>query len=124
MIITNVECIKTDIKLSYECVVELFEAQDKAHLTSIYGCRLVSEDMLDDLYQEHSISHHIYIFNLFDFIKCESKLIPIMLKYKVLGNVYYQNNECSYNNKFFGYAFDGNGGYKKLDGEVIFKEAV
>jgi hypothetical protein len=118
MIILNVECINTDIKLSYECVLELFSA--------MYEGKINIKGYADIMYEEYLISHESYIFNYLDFIICEHKLIPIMLKYKVLGNVYYENKDYTYsfNNRFFGYAFDGNGGYKKLDGEVVFKEAV
>lgn len=115
--LSNIECINTDIVLSYECVIELFESQiqDKMRL----------KDYINIMYEESLISHESYLFNYFDFLKCEHKLIPIMLKYKVNGNLYYENKDYTYsfNNRFFGYAFDGNGGYKRLDGEVIFKEA-
>ena len=106
------KCIETDIKLSYECIEELFAAQNNCNVSYIY------EDYLKS-------NNDNYIFYFLDFYKFEEKLIPVMLKYKVNGYVYFDNEDVDYclNSKYFGYDFNGNGGYKKLFGTIVFEEA-
>lgn len=112
--LSDIECIETNIKLSFNCINDLFMAQNN----NVYT-------ILDVLYKDYLNGNNTCFFNLLDFYKQESKLIPVMLKHKVNGYVYFDNKEIDYSlsSKYFGYNFDGNGGYKKLFGKIVFEEA-
>jgi hypothetical protein len=109
----DVECIETNIILSRECFNDLISAQNS-----------IKHNISDLFYQDY-LNGYYNLFYLLDFYKEESKLIPVMLKYKVNGYVYFDNKDIHYclSSKYFGYDFDGNGGYKKLFGKIVFEEA-
>ena len=110
--ISDLECIETNIKLSKECFNDLISAQNS-----------INQGISDIFYQYH-LNGYCNLFYLLDFYKNESKLIPVMLKHKINGYVYFDNKDIHYclSSKYFGYDFDGNGGYKKLFGKIVFEE--
>jgi len=64
--------------------------------------------------------HHEHM----DFLSTSDRVIKILKKHKVKGDIWFGSLEGDNSGEFWGYRFDGKGGMKKLTGELKFIETA
>lgn len=107
----TIALLENNVKVSKECAKELFEVLKN-----------------DVWYEESEVidSAKNLTFNYdhaegMDFLASEPKVIKILKSYKVKGDICFGSVEGDNAGEFWGYRFDGKGGFKKLNGEIIWK---
>lgn len=111
----TIECLVNTVLIPNECNHDLFdEAQD---------CEGELWDNVDDVTDENGQlcfnSDHM---EHMDFIATHDKIIVILKRYEVEGDICFGSLEGDNAGSFWGYRFDGKGGMKYLKGQLIWEE--
>lgn len=103
------------VHITKECAKELFEAQE-------YEGEIWTE--LEDVEYKGKLSFNDDHMEHMDFLGTNEKMVEILKKHKVKGDICFGSLEGDNRGQFWGYRFDGKGRMKKLVGHLEFKEGV
>lgn len=87
----------------------------------VKACGNVWDDIDDVTYENHLFFNEDHM-EWMDFIGDNEKIVTILKKAKVKGDICFGSLEGDNAGSFWGYRFDGKGGMKKLCGSVVWKE--
>lgn len=111
----TIACLVNTANIPNECKHDLFdEAQD--------GMGEIWDD-IDDVTDESGLlkfnpDHMEHM----DYLGTHPKAFEILKRYNAEGDICFGSLEGDNADQFWGYRFDGNGGMKKLEGEIVWKE--
>jgi len=107
----HIELIDNTVKVSKKLAKELFASQD-------YSGQHWEE--LDDVVSEGKLDFNYDHFEHMDFLWNED-VQKVLCGAKVKGKVTFGSMDGDNSGKFWGYEFDGKGGFRELKGEVVWK---
>ena len=108
--------MKNEVKISKACADELFEAQGGENGEIWYN----RNEVLSNGFLTFNIDHMEHM----DWLGTNDKLVAILKKHKVRGDICFGSLEGDNQGEFWGYRFDGAGGMKTLTGGTAFEEHV
>jgi hypothetical protein len=110
----SIGLVTNTVKISSKCAKELFKAQKEDGSEIWYSPEEVTNKGKVTFNEDHM--------EWMDWLANNDKLVEILKKYKVEGDICFGSLEGDNDGEFWGYRFDGKGGMVKLKGEVVYKE--
>lgn len=102
------------VRISPACAKELFKADDDAN-SDIW-------DLFENVTCRGKLTFNSDHQEWMDYLGSHEKLVEILKKHKVAGDICFGSLEGDNAGEFWGYRFDGKGGMVKLTGQIVYEE--
>jgi meiotically up-regulated gene 157 (Mug157) protein len=107
----RVSCIENKIKVNKECALKIKEFREKNEY-----CELEMDDVVENGHLVFNEDHFEHI----DYLN-ENGLIKLLKHFKAKGRTTFGCLDGDQFGEFWGYEFDGKGGFKRLKGSLDWK---
>ncbi len=113
----SIGVVVNTVEITKECAKELFEAQDNEQDDEEY---IWSEP--ENVAYKGKLCFNPDHMEHMDFLATDEKIVEILKKHKVAGDICFGSLEGDNKGQFWGYRFDGKGGMTELKGLVVYEE--